>query len=149
MAGMKHMQDYTLHELFKQVDSDNSGTIGVVELRQVLEAEGVNLTLADAASLMGRVDSIEAADLELDFEEFKKVMVGSAADMSAVVDRFARTLRVMRDERRAPADRHPVTNGWQARARFEPYVLDRFSHVGCCCLVYASGSWQAVGQWPR
>lgn len=137
MAGFTEMQDYTLTELFKKMDSDNSGSIDASELRQVLVQEGVDLSPVEAAGLLGRLDSLEvaasaaarspaclparyrrrshayalrqAADVELDLEEFKTVMVGSAADMGAVVERFSKTLRVMKAERKAPADLHPAT----------------------------------------
>eukprot|EP01050_Picozoa_sp_SAG11_P000941 SAG11_NODE_36_length_21869_cov_38.038999_3_plen_247_part_00 len=123
MAHFTHMQDYTLTELFKKMDSDGSGTIDANELRQVLVSEGVELSAADAAGLLTKLDSLDGQDVELDLEEFKLIMTGSAAEMGAVVERFAATLQVMQAERKAPADIHPATNGWGVVGR--PWVAGR------------------------
>ena len=43
MAHFTQQQDYAITELFKQMDSDGSGTIDGDELLEILVAEGVDL----------------------------------------------------------------------------------------------------------
>lgn len=67
------MDEQRIFEVFKFFDRENSGTIGVHEVREAMEQMGINTTIDEVISIFNEV--VKKGTADIGFEDFKAILL--------------------------------------------------------------------------
>jgi len=67
------MDEHRIFEVFKFFDRENSGTIGVHEVREAMEQLGIDSSIDEVISIFNEV--VKKGTADIGFEDFKKILL--------------------------------------------------------------------------
>lgn len=83
-------------EIFRLVDTDDSGDISREELFQIMKQIGLKPTMAQVSTMLAEVDQDESGTI--DFDEFVAVMTGHTSSQSYSLEQILQAFRIFDKE---------------------------------------------------